>query len=60
MRRRFAILFAFVSICGAAACGGGAEEEPVEEPHGPVQEPDPPEPTQVEPMDGIVGENIYG
>jgi hypothetical protein len=71
MRRRFAILFfaaAFASIFGTAACSGGAKEEPVQNQQerqtkrGPVQEPEPPEPTQVkEPTtDRTVGKNIYG
>jgi hypothetical protein len=71
MRRRFAILFlavAFASMFGAAACGEGAKEEPVEDQQerqttrGPVQEPAPPEPTQVEEptTDRTVGKNIYG
>ena len=72
MRRRFAILFfaaAFASIFGTAACSGGAkEEEPVQNQQerqtkrGPVQEPEPPEPTQVkEPTtDRTIGKSIYG
>ena len=71
MRRRFVILFfvaTFASMFGAAACGGGAKEEPVQNQQerqtkrGPVQEPEPPEPTQVkEPTtDRTVGKNIYG
>lgn len=60
-RRRFAILFisALVLAYGAAACG--TEEGPADgQERLPVQEPEPPEPTEAAPTDRTVGENIQG
>ncbi len=54
MRKRFTILFTFVLVFGAAACGGEDEQQQ------PVQEPEPPQPTQVEPRDGTVGDDVQG
>jgi hypothetical protein len=69
VRRRFALLFAVAlapfSIGVAGACGG-AKEEPVEDRQerrtnqGPVQEPEPPQPTHAEPTTRKVGENVQG
>ncbi len=67
--RRFAILFAvtFISVFGASACGGEAEEEPgvdEQERQQPVQqeqeplEPDSSEPMPGAPRDGTVGDDV--
>ena len=55
MRKKSIILFTSVAlIVGTLACGGEEEQQQ------PVQEPEPTEPTQVEPRDGTVGDDVQG
>lgn len=55
MGKKSTILFTSLAlIVGTLACGGEEEQQQ------PVQEPEPTEPTQVEPRDGTVGDDVQG
>ena len=54
MRKKLTILFTLALVVGTLACGGEDEQRQ------PVQEPEPTEPTQVEPRDGTVGDDVQG
>ncbi len=54
MREKLTILFTLALIVGAPACGGEDKQQQ------PVQEPEPTEPTQVEPSDGTIGDDVQG
>jgi hypothetical protein len=54
VRKKLSILFILALMVGTLACGGEDEQQQ------PVQEPEPTEPTQVEPRDGTVGDDVQG